>query len=117
VSTQPDCLFCKIARGELEAKLVYRDDRIVAIEDVNPQAPTHVLVLPLDHYDDLAQLIDAGDGALVGALFEVATKLGRERAKARGYRLVVNTGSEGGQTVGHLHLHVLAGRHMAWPPG
>jgi histidine triad (HIT) family protein len=113
----PDCIFCKIAGGEIPSAPAYRDARIVAIEDVNPQAPTHLLVLPLEHYGALGDLIAAGDHALVNALFEVAAKLGQERGGAGGFRMVVNTGKQGGQTVGHLHLHVLAGRPMTWPPG
>lgn len=113
----PDCVFCKVGSGDIASTPVYRDARIVAIEDINPQAPTHLLVMPVDHHATLADLIDARDSALVTALFETAARLGRERGGERGFRLVVNTGSEGGQTVGHVHLHVLAGRHMAWPPG
>lgn len=111
-----ECIFCKIARGEIPATLVYRDEDIVAIADLNPQAPTHLLVLPCEHYADLVALHDGGAGALATRLIAVATKLGRE-AGAQGFRLVVNTGEEGGQTVDHLHVHVLAGRPMTWPPG
>jgi histidine triad (HIT) family protein len=113
----PDCLFCKIAGGQIPSKEAYRDARVLAIEDVNPQAPTHLLVLPLEHHGGLGDLIDARDGALVNALFGVAAKLGQERGGTGGFRMVVNTGTQGGQTVGHLHLHVLAGRAMTWPPG
>ncbi len=116
-SRDPECIFCKIARNEVPSTPLYRDARVVAIEDLNPQAPTHLLVLPLQHYATLGDLVDAGDVSLVGALFEVATRLGRERGGPGGFRLVVNTGSEGGQTVPHVHLHVLAGRRMTWPPG
>lgn len=111
-----DCIFCKIAAGEIPAKPVYRDDRVLAIEDINPQAPTHLLVMPVAHHANIGVLSDAGDHALVAKLFEVASKLGRERG-ANGYRLVMNTGPDGGQTVDHLHVHVLAGRAMHWPPG
>ncbi|MGA8098662.1 MAG: histidine triad nucleotide-binding protein [Candidatus Cybelea sp.] len=113
-----DCIFCKIARGEIPAKAVYRDDTAIAIEDVNPQAPTHLLVLPVKHYDTLGDtLAEADEESVAGRLFEIATRLGKERGGARGFRLVVNTGPDGGQTVGHLHIHVLAGRRMTWPPG
>jgi histidine triad (HIT) family protein len=113
-----DCIFCKIASGEIPANIVFRNDTLVAIEDVNPQAPTHLLVLPVEHYETLADAITAaGEKRVGGELFEVATRLGKERGGARGYRLVVNTGPDGGQTVGHLHVHVLAGRGMTWPPG
>ncbi|HEY9084519.1 MAG TPA: HIT domain-containing protein [Candidatus Tyrphobacter sp.] len=111
-----DCLFCKIGSGEIPAKELYRDGEIVAIADLNPQAPTHALVMPLAHHNDLAALYDGGGDALASRLFAVAAKLGRERG-TRGFRLVVNTGDEGGQTVGHVHVHVLAGRRMTWPPG
>ncbi len=111
-----DCLFCKIASGEIPAKTVYRGDDVLAIEDINPQAPVHLLVMPTEHHANIGELSDARKGALLAKLIEVATKLGRERG-GDGYRLVLNTGPDGGQTVDHLHVHVLAGRHMAWPPG
>jgi histidine triad (HIT) family protein len=111
-----DCLFCKIAAGEIPAKPVFRDDTVIAIEDINPQAPTHLLVIPIEHHENIGVLSDASDAALIAKLFEVATKLGRERGRD-GYRLVMNTGPDGGQTVDHLHVHVLAGRQMTWPPG
>ncbi|MBV8284915.1 MAG: histidine triad nucleotide-binding protein [Candidatus Eremiobacteraeota bacterium] len=112
-----DCIFCRIAGGQIPAKELYRDEDVLAIEDVNPQAPCHALVLPLQHHDNIATLVEAGDGATTGKLFEVASRLGRERGGENGFRLVVNTGSNGGQTVNHLHVHVLAGRPMTWPPG
>jgi histidine triad (HIT) family protein len=111
-----DCLFCKIAAGEIPVSAVYRDDTVLAIADINPQAPTHLLVMPIAHYANIGELSDANDGALLARLIEVATKLGRERG-ADGYRLVLNTGPDGGQTVEHLHIHLLAGRAMTWPPG
>lgn len=112
-----ECIFCKIARGDIPAKAVYRDEHVLAIEDVNPQAPTHLLVLPIKHYDSLLQVVcdDDTDDLLIG-LMEVAATLGQKHGNG-GYRIVVNTGHEGGQTVGHLHIHVLAGRRMTWPPG
>jgi histidine triad (HIT) family protein len=112
-----ECLFCKIAAGEIPATAVYRDAGVVAIEDVNPQAPTHLLVMPSQHHRNVNDLVDAGDRSLLAQLLEVAAKLGRERAGPNGFRIVVNTGPDGGQTVGHLHVHVLAGRSMSWPPG
>jgi histidine triad (HIT) family protein len=112
-----DCIFCKIAAGEIPAKTVYRDDAVFAIEDVNPQAPVHVLVMPLAHHRNIAALAGLEDGAVMSKLFDVASKLGRERGGDDGFRLVVNTGPNGGQTVDHVHVHVLAGRHMTWPPG
>jgi histidine triad (HIT) family protein len=111
-----DCPFCKIAAGEIPAKSVYRDDNVLAIEDINPQAPVHLLVMPVAHHANIGELSDAEESALLAKLIEVATKLGRERG-GDGYRLVMNTGPDGGQTVDHLHVHVLAGRHMTWPPG
>jgi histidine triad (HIT) family protein len=110
-----DCIFCKISRGEIPAKNVYRDDDVLAIEDVNPQAPVHLLVMPSQHHPNIAALSDS-DRSLVAKLFEVASQLGRDRG-GEGFRLVINTGANGGQTVDHLHVHVLAGRPMTWPPG
>jgi histidine triad (HIT) family protein len=110
-----ECIFCKIARGELPGKVVYRDAEVVAIEDLNPQAPTHLLVMPVEHHDDIVGA--AADANLVATMFRVGSKLGNERGGERGFRLVINTGPDGGQTVGHLHVHVLAGRHLSWPPG
>jgi histidine triad (HIT) family protein len=113
-----ECIFCKIAGGEIPAKIVFRNDKVLAIEDVNPQAPVHLLVLPIEHYETLADATAfAGQDRIATELFEIATRLGNERGGGRGYRLVVNTGPDGGQTVGHLHVHVLAGRRMTWPPG
>jgi histidine triad (HIT) family protein len=114
-----ECVFCKIARGEIPATVVYRDDAVVAIEDLNPQAPTHLLVMPVKHHETLGHATAAAppDDHIAARLVEIAARLGKERGGSRGYRLVVNTGPDGGQTVGHLHAHVLAGRHMTWPPG
>jgi histidine triad (HIT) family protein len=111
------CVFCKIARGEIPAKTIHRSDDVIAIEDLNPQAPLHLLVMPVKHYDTLFGAVRSDQtGALVRELIEVASMLGEKRGSG-GYRLVVNTGPEGGQTVGHVHVHVLAGRPMTWPPG
>jgi histidine triad (HIT) family protein len=112
-----DCVFCKIGAREIPAKEVYRDEDVVAIEDLNPQAPVHLLVMPAQHYDTLFEVFSGDEGnRLVQRLIEVASQLGERHGKG-GYRLVVNTGREGGQTVGHVHVHVLAGRRMSWPPG
>jgi histidine triad (HIT) family protein len=111
-----DCIFCKIAAGEIPANVVHRDDDLIAIVDVNPQAPQHLLVMPVKHYDNIAELAGAADADLMAKLFEKAAQLGREQSGS-GFRLVVNTGADGGQTVDHLHVHVLAGRFMGWPPG
>ena len=109
------CLFCRIARGEIPATLVAETDECVAFRDINPQAPLHVLVIPRTH---VASLADADDAALVGRLSLMAADIARgEGYAASGYRTVVNTGSDAGQTVHHLHLHLLAGRPLRWPPG
>lgn len=110
------CIFCNVASGEIPATPLYRDDDVVAVADINPQAPKHTLVMPVKHYDDIAELAASGDDALMAKLFAVAAKIGREQS-GNGFRIVVNTGTEGGQTVEHVHVHVLAGRPMAWPPG
>lgn len=112
-----DCLFCRIARGELPSAQAYADERVIAIEDLHPQAPVHLLVLPRVHFDDIGALADAADAALTRQVFAVASRLGRERGGPGGYRLVTNTGVDAGQSVGHLHVHVLAGRALGWPPG
>lgn len=112
-----DCIFCKIAAGDLPAKIVERSDDIIAIEDINPQAPTHLLIMPVRHHANLGHLLDSRDRELLCRLIEAASALGRRYGGDRGFRLVVNTGPNGGQTVDHLHVHVLAGRAMTWPPG
>jgi histidine triad (HIT) family protein len=111
-----ECIFCKIAAGELAATIVYRDADVLAIEDVNPQAPVHLLVLPVAHHATMPE-VGAANPALATRLIEVASKLGQERGGVNGFRLVVNTGRDGGQTVDHVHVHLLAGRPMTWPPG
>ncbi|TAL08854.1 MAG: histidine triad nucleotide-binding protein [Nitrospirae bacterium] len=112
-----DCLFCKIGSGQIPAKVVLQDDEVLAFDDVNPQAPVHVLVIPKRHVSALNDA-GAGDQALLGRLLEAAILVARKKGIAEaGYRVVANTGRDGGQTVFHLHLHVLGGRHMNWPPG
>lgn len=109
------CVFCRIAGGEIPATVVKRSDGMVAFQDLNPQAPTHLLVIPAHH---VASLNDAKDPALLGRLLGFARDAAREAGVAdKGYRVVVNTNPDGGQTVFHLHLHVLGGRPMTWPPG
>lgn len=110
-----DTIFGRIARGELPARRVYEDDRAVAFHDASPQAPTHLLVIPREPIDRLSSAADA-DESLLGHLLLVARRVARE-AGLRDFRVVVNDGPEAGQTVYHLHLHVLGGRPMAWPPG
>jgi len=112
-----DCIFCAIARGEMGTKLIYEDRDVVAFEDLHPQASTHILVIPRRHYPSL-QDVPAEDLGIVARLAAAAQDLARERRIwPSGYRLVVNSGPEGGQTVAHLHLHLLGGRQMVWPPG
>jgi histidine triad (HIT) family protein len=110
-------LFCGIAAGQVQATIVLDGERVVAFRDISPQAPTHVLVIPRDHYPDVAALASASDGLLnelVSQAHEVAVAEGID---GTGYRIVFNTGREGGQTVEHAHAHVLGGRPMTWPPG
>jgi len=112
-----DCIFCRIANGEIPAKVLHRDDHAVAFHDVAPQAPAHVLVIPVHHLGGVAEVDEAG-AALAGHLLVVAANVARSLGlEDSGYRLVVNQGRDGGQSVGHLHVHVLGGRAMAWPPG
>ncbi|HXW04772.1 MAG TPA: histidine triad nucleotide-binding protein [Vicinamibacterales bacterium] len=112
-----DCLFCKIINGEIPAGIEYQDDNIVVIRDINPQAPMHLLVLPRRHVASLNALVP-GDDTLVGEMVRRAAALAAERGYAeRGYRTIFNCNAEAGQTVFHIHLHVLAGRRLGWPPG
>lgn len=113
----PDCLFCGIASGEIPAKTVRESSRAIAFRDINPQAPTHVLVIPREHYPNLAALAAAGDG-LLDDVAALADQVARDEGVAgRGYRVVFNTGADAGQTVHHVHAHVLGGRPLEWPPG
>lgn len=110
-----DCIFCKVAAGEIPAAIVKRGDGMLAFKDINPQAPTHLLIIPTTHVDSLN---DTKDAKVLGELVVFARDLAREAGiAARGYRVVVNTNPDGGQTVFHLHLHLLGGRPMHWPPG
>lgn len=111
-----DCIFCKIVAGEIPAQFLHRDEDVAAIADVNPQAPAHILVLPVRHVQNVAEFSSSAEAALVAKVMRIAAELGTSRGP-NGFRLVVNTGADGGQTVDHLHVHVLAGRHMTWPPG
>jgi len=111
------CLFCEIAAGTRPAKLAYQDDELVAFHDISPQAPVHVLVIPRKHVTNLLDL-EPGDDALAGALVRKARDLARELGLAeRGFRLVLNCGEDAGYSVHHVHLHLLGGRPMGWPPG
>ncbi len=109
-------IFKKIIDGEIRADLVYEDDRCLAFRDINPQAPTHVLIIPRKEIASLSDL-DEGDEKLVGHLFAVTVRLADQLGLRNGYRTVINCGSDGGQTVDHLHIHLLGGRAMSWPPG
>ncbi|HYO65744.1 MAG TPA: histidine triad nucleotide-binding protein [Archangium sp.] len=112
-----DCIFCKIRDGHIPARLVHRDDHCLAIEDINPQAPTHLLIIPLEHIPTMND-VTVEHRELVGHLHLTAAKLARQRGLAdNGYRLVFNTRRDAGQTVFHIHLHLLGGRPMEWPPG
>jgi histidine triad (HIT) family protein len=112
-----DCLFCKIAAGDIPAKVVYQDDEIVAFRDIHPAAPTHLLVIPRRHLTGLAAA-DPDDQALLGALLLAANRLARDEGLTDGgFRVVVNNGPNAGQSVDHLHVHLLGGRRMSWPPG
>lgn len=111
-----DCLFCKIVAGQIPSKKAYEDEAVYAFHDIDPKAPKHILVIPKKH---LASLADArpGDEALLGRLLAATAQIAREHGLGKGYRVVISTGAEGGQTVDHLHLHLLGGRQMHWPPG
>lgn len=109
-----NCIFCKIARGEIPSKSVAESETAFAFRDLNPQAPTHVLVIPRTHVGSLAE---ASDTQMLGDLMAFAAQVARKEGLEEGYRVVANTGPNGGQTVDHLHLHVLGGRRMTWPPG
>ena len=112
-----DCLFCKIIGGQIPGNIVFQVDQLLAFKDINPQAPRHVLIVPRRHIATLYDLTPADD-ALVGSLFRAAAALAKEHGYAeRGYRTVFNTNREAGQTVFHIHLHLLAGRSLSWPPG
>jgi histidine triad (HIT) family protein len=116
-AADPACLFCRIVAGEIPAARVHEDDTLIAIRDIAPRAPTHVLFLPREHIVSAAELTRA-DGSMLGRLFEAAASFARaEGLTAAGYRMVTNVGEWGGQTVGHLHIHLLGGRSMGWPPG
>jgi histidine triad (HIT) family protein len=111
-----DCLFCKIARKEILAKIVYEDADVFAFEDISPQAPTHILICPKKHFTSLNDAVDEDQGVL-GKLHLVAAQFARERNLLEGYRTVINNGGGAGQSVFHLHLHLLGGRSFRWPPG
>lgn len=112
-----DCLFCGIVDGKVKARFVYQDDDVVAFEDIHPRAPVHVLVIPRKH---ISGVLDIGpdDGPLIGKIFQVAARLAKDLGIAEsGFRIVVNSGADSGQSVFHIHYHLLGGRPMGWPPG
>jgi histidine triad (HIT) family protein len=112
-----DCLFCKIVAGHIPAAIVYQDDRIIAFKDINPQAPTHLLVIPRRHISTLNE-VTADDDGLVGEIVRRAAALAADSGHdARGFRTVFNCNADAGQTVFHIHLHLLGGRRFSWPPG
>jgi histidine triad (HIT) family protein len=117
MATSEDCIFCKIVAGAIPATKIFEDERALAFRDLNPQAPTHALVIPRTHIASLSEASEA-DEALLGHLLRVAARVAREEGHAQeGYRTVINTGAHAGQTVFHIHVHVLGGRALTWPPG
>lgn len=111
-----NCLFCSIASKDIPSQLIYEDELVVAFKDINPQAPVHFLVVPKPHIQSLDQINEAHD-RLIAHIMRLIPRLAAEQGVENGYRVVNNCGSDGGQTVGHIHFHVLGGREMLWPPG
>lgn len=112
-----DCLFCKIAGGEIPSTKVYEDELVYAFLDIEPQAPVHIILIPKTHISSANELNEE-NASVVGHIFAVAAKIAKDRGfSEQGYRIVNNCGEDGGQTVGHLHFHLLAGRNLQWPPG
>ncbi len=112
-----NCLFCRIVAGEIPADIIYEDDACLAFRDINPQAPVHVLIIPRQHIASLNEAEQSNEIALGGLLLAAAHVAEKEKLSEAGYRTVINTGADGGQSVFHLHVHVLGGRRLAWPPG
>lgn len=111
-----DCLFCRFVSGEITPDTVYDDEHVLAFRDINPQAPTHVLIIPKKHTKDVST-VEAGDGAMLAAITTAARIIADQEGLSGGYRLVANVGADAGQSVFHLHVHMLGGRSLAWPPG
>jgi len=112
-----DCLFCGIVDGKIKVNVVYQDDAVVAFKDIAPKAPVHILIIPRKHLASVSDIAEQ-DRALIGEIFQVAAKLAREQGIAEsGYRVVANSGADAGQSVFHLHYHLMGGRQMTWPPG
>jgi len=110
------CVFCKIARKEVPAKIIYEDEEIIGFHDINPQAPTHILVIPKKHIEDLTKIEDE-DILLLGKIMGVIKKIAEEKHLENGFRIVINTKESAGQSVFHIHFHLLSGRNFHWPPG
>jgi histidine triad (HIT) family protein len=111
-----DCLFCKIIKKEIPSEIVFENDNLIAFRDINPQAPTHILIIPKEHFASLKEIPEDKKGILAELLL-AARQIAEEEELSRGYRIVLNTGKESGQAVFHIHFHLLGGRQMAWPPG
>ena len=111
-----DCLFCKIVNGDIPAEKVYEDEHALAFKDINPAAPVHILVIPKKHLSSVAHA-EISDQSLLGKLLLTANRVAKEQGLEKGFRYIINTGEQGGQTVFHLHLHILGGRPLVWPPG
>ncbi len=111
-----DCVFCKIVKGEIPSRKAYEDDKVLAFYDLQPQAPVHILIIPKEHIGSVAE-ITPQNSSIVAYIYEIAAKLAKENHLDSGYRIVCNVGKDGGQTVPHLHFHLLGGRSMKWPPG
>lgn len=111
-----ECIFCKIAKGEIPSKKIYEDDSVLAFYDIDPKAPVHLLIIPKDHISSVDD-ITPENSYIISHIFEIAKKLSKDLDLACGYRIVTNCGKDAGQTVDHLHFHMLAGRSMQWPPG
>ena len=111
-----DCIFCKIASGEIPSSKAFEDEDILAFHDIAPQAPTHIVLIPKQHIGSAAE-ITPENSVLIARVFEVAAQLAQTLSLSEGFRIVTNCGEQGGQTVGHLHFHLLAGRNLGWPPG
>lgn len=112
-----ECIFCKIANGEIPANKVYEDDKVIAFNDLNPQSPTHIIIIPKEHIPS-ANNIDENNSHIIGHIFVVINKIAKEKGLSnQGYRVVSNCGEFGGQSVEHLHFHLLGGRQLQWPPG
>ncbi len=111
-----DCLFCKIAAGQIPADIVYQDDDVIAFNDINPQAPQHILFIPRHHIASMTDLTEE-DGPLLGKIYVVAKDMAKKLNLERGYRFLTNVGPDAGQSVLHLHFHLLGGRQLGWPPG